>query len=194
MITLLLFVTQLAVPTGTFHHCGLRGTATIATVGDLNVLKNRAVEPTIINPAITVAALLAPGDDTDRFSVDDGAEIEAYVVNVKPGGKESVNCQAADPQWKDTHIELGLTANAPPKARIVVEITPRWRAGEAAAGVDWSTATLRSLIGKKVRVRGWMFEDAEHRQNAQHTNPTGSTVWRATTWEIHPISAIHVLP
>lgn len=182
----------LTAPAGTFHQCGLTGTAKPQRVKDLNLLKNRSVQPTIINTAITAAALIAPGADTDRWSTDDGAEIDAYVVNIKPGGAESVNCQATDPKWKDTHIELGLTRDAPANARIVVEITPRWRAAQAAVGVDWSTATLRKLIGQRVTVRGWMFFDGEHVNAAETTHPHGAHNWRATAWEIHPITAIEV--
>lgn len=195
MMLVLVLAAQLAVPTGTFHHCGLRGTAKIATVGDLNVLKNRAVEPTIINTAITLEALLAPGDDSSRWSTDDGARVTGYVTAVRPGGSESVNCGAVDLAFRDTHIEIrrGPDDTALP---LIAEVTPRWRAAMKAAGVDWSTAMLkRTLVGHYVEFTGLLLWDVEHVNAATNTHPKGAHNWRVSAWEVcHPCSAIRVLP
>lgn len=185
---------QLAVPAGRFHNCGLTGSAKPARVKALNLLKNRATEPTVINTAITLDALLAPGDDTHRWSIHDGAAIVGYIVDAKSGGRESVNCQAAESQWKDTHIEIGRIPYAPKNERIIVEISPRWRAAQKAVGVDWSTSTIRHLIGQRVSVTGWIFVDSEHLNAAENTHPGGPHNWRASVIEIHPITAIRVLP
>lgn len=50
-------------------QCPAIGTATSPVGQALNALKNRAVAPTDaqINPAVTLAAMLADGDDTGRF-------------------------------------------------------------------------------------------------------------------------------
>jgi hypothetical protein len=71
-------------------------------------------------------------------------------------------------------------------------------------GIDWSTATLRgnntpgsqakSIYHKWVEVVGWMMFDTMHVDEAENTNPGGDGNWRATGWEIHPVTAMRVLP
>jgi hypothetical protein len=164
-------------------------------VQTLNQLKNRYTAPTAsdIDPAITVDALLAPGDDEGRFDKSKGAELVAVVTDVMVGGKETTNCEATDPMYRDTHIRISRTADAPETQRVVIEVTPRWRQAMANAGVDWSTATLkRTLVGKTVRVRGWMLFDVEHKGESENTNPGNAKNWRATSWEIHPITVLEV--
>jgi hypothetical protein len=78
---------------------------------------------------------------------------------------------------------------------VIVEVTPRWRAMMAARGVDWSTRTLRrGYLGRWVRVTGWLLFDAEHANAAENTEPGRARNWRATAWEIHPITSIEVVP
>ena len=74
-------------------------------------------------------------------------------------------------------------------------MTPRWRAALNAQGIDWSTATLQQTIeGHWVTVRGWRMFDAEHKAQAENTRPGGARNWRATAWEIHPVTAITIVP
>ena len=62
-----------------------------------------------------------------------------------------------------------------------------------ADGIDWSTDTIKATFNHKwVKVRGWLLFDVEHVGNASHTNPGGSKIWRATVWEIHPITSIEL--
>lgn len=77
---------------------------------------------------------------------------------------------------------------------MVVEVTPRLRAITATNGNDWSTRTLREqLRGKWVTVRGWMMFDIELAGAAENTYPGGASDWRATAWEIHPVTEIQVV-
>jgi hypothetical protein len=65
----------------------------------------------------------------------------------------------------------------------------------AQQGLDWSTRTLRNtLLGRWVRIGGWLMFDGEHKQNAKNTVSGGAHIWRATVWEVHPITSIQVLP
>lgn len=179
---------------GSFDGCPLEGKTTRPAVMALNRLKNRTVAPlkTDVNPAITLAAVLAPGNDVDRWNTTQGAIITGFVVAVKPGGPETVNCGATDPAHTDTHIELALSADDSLGIHhMIVEVTPRGRAIMAAKGKDWSTVNLRrTLLGRKIMVVGWMMLDKEHCNASENTNPGGAHNWRATCWEIHPISAL----
>lgn len=145
---------------------------------------------------VTLAALMAPGDDTSRFDDKRGATIEGYVADVKVGGVESVNCHTHDPKYRDTHVELTLDPLHDNETKhVIVEVTPQWRDVMAGKGVDWSTPTLRAkLLGKWIKVSGWLLFDEEHANAAENTAPGASHIWRATVWEIHPITDIEVLP
>jgi hypothetical protein len=159
-------------------------------------LKNREDAPPAdqIDRSATLEAVLAPGPDLDRWSHDHGAVFEGIVVLVKHGGKESANCGAIDLSHEDTHIELAPSPSAPKNQHVVVEVTPRIRE-KMAVIADWSTPTLKSkLTGRRVRITGWLFDDLIHKGAAENTHPRGLDNWRATVWEIHPITAIQVLP
>jgi len=179
-----------------FHGCGMAGTAKPAGIKAVNRYKNRYTPPadTDIDAGVTLKALLKIGDDTNRFDDDKAAEFVGYVYDVKPGGTETCNCAATDPALRDTHIELVPSPTLNDKTRrVIVEVTPRWREKMAAQGEDWSTATLKTKIKHKwVRVRGWLLADIEHTGNAAHTNPGGTNVWRATIWEVHPITTLAI--
>ena len=76
---------------------------------------------------------------------------------------------------------------------MIVEVMPRWRAIQAGEGVDWSTANLiRAIFHRWVPVTGWLMFDAEHAGQSVNT-ATRPNVWRATAWEINPITAIEPL-
>jgi hypothetical protein len=179
--------------------CGLEGTATSDAAKALDRLKNRYILPNEedVDPEVTLAALLAPGDDLDRFDEKKAATITGYVIDVKVGGKETCNCRAVNPIDRDTHVELALSKKAQEKQRVIVEVTPRLRALMKAKGIDWTTDALRdpenAIKGKWVKVTGWMLFDSMHVPEAENTSPGGLKNWRATCWEIHPITSLKVL-
>jgi hypothetical protein len=157
-------------------------------------LKNRAAIPALsdYDPAVTLAAMLQPGDDRARFSASRAARVEGYVLAVWDANPEAANCFSL--RRRDTHIELALAADAPPRARVTVEVTPRVRDWAARQGLDWSEAALRrTLIGRLVRISGWLFYDAAHADESENTRPGDEDNWRATAWEIHPVTAIDVI-
>jgi hypothetical protein len=182
-----------------YHACALDGNPSpngpnVAALRLLNQQKNRWHAPldADIDATFTVGALLQPGNDDTRFNDSKASEVEGWVVNVRVGGVETVNCKATDPLYRDTHIEIADHMDAPETERVIVEVTPRWRAAMQAQGVDWSTPVLHALIGKRVRFRAWQLFDEEHRGQARNTVPTNASDWRATVWELHPVTAFVV--
>lgn len=176
--------------------CPVEGDAKQPLARELNPYKNRDDAPPVatIKTDATLTAVLAPGNDLQRWSREDGAIFEGVVVGVKVGGIESVNCHAKDPPHRDTHIELALDPSAAETQRVIVEVTPRWRE-KMGAIADWSTTALKQqLLGHRVRITGWLFDDLEHQSQAENTNPGAAGNWRATVWEIHPVTGIVVLP
>lgn len=191
------------VTAGEFNGCPPQGTPSpqgsrYQQLLALNRQKNRSATPTDadVDPNVTLAAMLRRGSDAGRWNDARAADVVAYVYHVKPGGRsETVNCRLPGDDNRDTHIELTLSStDTDPSRRVIVEVTPRWRAAMAAAGVDWSTRALQNTIeGRWVRFRGWMFWDDEHDDEAENTNPGGSNVWRATAWEIHPVTSMTIV-
>jgi hypothetical protein len=112
---------------------------------------------------------------------------------------ETCNCKATDSYYKDTHIELTPGPDrVGPRYRISVEVTPRMRMiMHDKYGEDWSNATLKKkLLGRMVRVQGWMFYDRSH-ESADFTNDPqdahGDVNRRASSWEVHPATFLEVL-
>jgi hypothetical protein len=177
-------------------NCPLEGTAKSADGKAIDRLKNRFVGPEEgdMDTNVSLAALLTPGDDVGRFDQSKGAKISGFVVDVKVGGVETCNCRAKDPSDRDTHIEIGFTKDADKRQKVIVEVTPRMRAKMKAAGEDWSTDALKqSIKGKWIDVTGWFLFDTPHMNEAENTHPGGPKNWRATCWEIHPITKIDVM-
>jgi hypothetical protein len=175
------------------------GRATTPATRELNRLKNRAALPSQrdIDPEITLEKMLAPGDDRDRFDPSRAATVRGFVVRVLGGGKVSANPDSNDPTFRDTHFELALAKNAHENQRLIAFVTPRLRQLMRQKGHDWSTQALRDpqtgIVGKKVEITGWLLFDFLHANSAENTNPGGRQNWRATCWEIHPVTEIKTL-
>jgi hypothetical protein len=178
-------------------ECGLEGNPNGSEAQkDLDRHKNRYESPADedIDPQVSLPAMLALGKDYNRFDQDKGAKIIGFVVNVKSGGKESCNCDANSPDAWDTHIELGLADSVPKTQRVIVEVTPRLRMLKNKAGENWATDELASRFkGKWVEVTGWLLFDTAHVKQAENTHPGNPTNFRATCWEIHPVTDIKLL-
>jgi hypothetical protein len=174
----------------------LEGDAKSSAVKALNRLKNRYIPPreSDIDPDITLSKLLAPGADEGRFDQQKAARIAGYVVKVGVGGVTTANFHSRHPLGRDTIIFMAPTADAPPKQQVVLMVTPRLRAQMKIQGIDWTTESLKSqLEGKRVEVTGWLLFNYEHIHQAENTNPGGEHNYRATSWEIHPVTEIRVL-
>ena len=164
--------------------CAVAGDNANPKFQHLDSLKNRSVISDKINSSITFDAIMATGDDTKRWSVNDCADITAYVYDVKWGGQESCECGDATKSQLDIHIELVKDLkNAGGTKRMVVEINRFFRASDKSLDYD----VVKLLKGKKVEVKGYIFEDIEHKQNALNTSPQGTNLWRATIIELHPV-------
>ena len=179
--------------------CPLTGKTKLVKIQNANKLKNRSAIPVSsdFDSAFTLAAVLKPGNDNTppRWNEKKAGVLVGYVHNAKPGGIESVNCGAKAIPDRDTHIELVLSLpDSAGSRRVIVEVTPRMRVWARTHKMDWSTPTLeKTLIGHKVEIVGFVFNDFEHAPNAENTHPHNKLNWRATTWELHPITGIKIL-
>jgi hypothetical protein len=176
----------------TFHGCPPEGSG---GDGALNILKNR-VDEGDYKPVSTSAILsLSWPRDVERkrrdsWPVGDKREVdqhegipvsvEGFLLQVKEEGPESPNCRMESAADKDFHLWLASAADDERSSALVVEITPRVRAGHP----EWTLATIRKIIQEKIKVRvsGWLLLDQEH------PDQVGKT--RGTLWEVHPITKI----
>ncbi len=181
-----------------FHGCPLVGSAAQANRQASNRKKNRLTPPLagVIDGNATLTAILQTGDDETRWSDTRGASIVAYVIEVKKGSQETVNCGDTDSAYIDTHIDVVQhPTDTAKRTHLIVEVTPRWREFVSHRGTDWTTRTLKqTLEGHWVRFTGWLFWDFEHVDASEHTNAGAAGNWRATAWEIHPVTQIKICP
>jgi len=179
--------------------CPPEGDAKSATKQARNRLKNRTRTPRTkdIDPKVTLAALRAPGDDRFRWSEAKAATIEAFVDDVFATGAESCNCKVEDRALTDTHFDL-IASEGDTGQKVIAEITPVWRLLHENRGQeDWSSAAIRKKYqGHRVRITGWLYFDESHVWEADNTDPdddVGKKNWRATGWEIHPITKLEII-
>lgn len=165
-----------------------------------NRMKNRFRAPAKIDRSVTLAKLLQPGDDENRWSTtkDIPVQITGYVAfAIQNWEGEGCNCYKRDENHSDTHVDLVLSPadyNDLTK-HVVVELTPRTKYLGRMAGKDWSTGGLiRQFMHKKVTVTGYLLYDFGHKLQARNTNPKDPKKrnWRATAWEVHPVTDIRL--
>jgi hypothetical protein len=61
-------------------------------------------------------------------------------------------------------------------------------------GWDWSETSLKKdLVGHYCRFEGWLFFDSHHAAEAENTAPRSQNNWRATAWEIHPVTKFEII-
>lgn len=157
-------------------------------------LKNRAAVPSPeeFDAGVSLEALLRPGEDRGRWSETRAGRVEGYVVEVVGGGMEAANCFSY--RERDVHIHVAARADAPRTEWLVLEVTPRARRRAAESGRDWSADALRGeLVGRRGRFEGWLLFDREHADESENTAPGAPGNWRATAWELHPVTSIEVL-
>jgi hypothetical protein len=171
-----------------------QGVALSARARAFNRLKNRTELPLAsdFDERVTLAELLRPGDDRERWSASRAAAVEGYVIEVWEGGAESANSFSFF--RRDTHIEVGPRPDSPRRERLIVEVTPPLRDLVKGQGADWSNAALaRELKGRRCRFEGWLLFDFNHAVGSENVRPGASSNWRATAWEIHPVTSVKVL-
>ena len=179
------------------EDCGVHGNAKPnRSEYTLNEKKNRYSFPKKSDyiTEISLGDLITSGDES-RYPTNKAVILTGYVYNVKNGGVETCNCKTKEPAYRDTHIELTPdNKHTSPEFRLIVEVTPRIRTIMASKGIDWSTETLKSiLIGHNIKVSGWLFYDEEHKGQAFASAHAGNHCWRASCWEVHPVTYIKVL-
>ena len=176
------------------RDCPSAGIALTGSQRNFHRLKNRTAFPQAadFDARFTLDAVLQPGDDRNRWSTNRAAKVQGQVIDVAYAGVEAANCFS--PGGRDIHILIARRNGAQKHEHVVLEVTPKWRAWAATQGVDWSEETLHAqLVGHWVEFEGWLYFDAGHDEESENINPGNPENWRATAWEIHPITKITVV-
>jgi hypothetical protein len=193
---LLLFVVLIAVLLALWivlaSYCPSAGIAFTANARNLHRLKNRTSfpQPADFDSRVTLEALLQPGNDRDRWSTDRAARIQGEVIDVEFARPEATNCFCR----RDLHIIIARQQGVPKTGHVIVELTPKLRDWAAQQGINWSEKTLqRRLVGHWVEFEGWLYFDVGHAEESENMSPGNPENWRATAWEIHPVTKITVM-
>ena len=176
------------------RNCPSAGIALTVRARNLHYLKNRTAIPQAadFDSRITLDTLLQPGDDRNRWSNDRAARIQGEVIDVAYAGSEATNCFS--PSRRDIHILVANRKGAAKNEQVVVEVTPNLTDWAASRGMDWSEQTLHAqLVGHWVEFEGWLYFDVGHAEEAENTAANNPENWRATAWEIHPVTKITVI-
>ena len=175
-------------------NCPSVGIAVTTRARNLHRLKNRTAIPQAadFHSPVTLEALLLPGDDRNRWSTDRAARIQGEVIDVAYAGAEATNC--FNPCRRDIHILVARRKGAAKTEHVVVEVTPNLRDWAAQRGIDWSEQTLQAeLVGHWCEFEGWLYFDVGHAEESENTAPNTPENWRATAWELHPVTRITVI-
>jgi hypothetical protein len=128
-----------------------------------------------------------PAESLARIERFEGAalRVQGYLVALKPqtgGSGESTNCHFTRAAEVDWHIALVGKVGQGEEESVVIETTPRIRRKHS----GWTVAHLKPWVDADapVRISGWLMFDPEHRNHLDK--------YRATLWEIHPITTIEV--
>jgi hypothetical protein len=175
-------------------NCPNVGIALTSNARNLHRLKNRTALPhdADFDPRVTLEAILQPGDDRNRWATDRAARLQGVVIDVAYARPEATNCY--NPCRRDIHILLAMRTNAPKIEHVVLEVTPNIRDWASGQGIDWSEQTLQAqLVGHWCEFEGWLYFDAGHAEESENVTPHAPGNWRATAWEIHPITKITII-
>jgi hypothetical protein len=176
------------------QNCPSAGFALTTRARNLHRLKNRTALPQSANfdSRITLNALLQPGDDSNRWSTDHAARIQGLVIDVAYARPEATNCFS--PCRRDIHILVANRKEAAKNEQVVVEVTPNLRDWATKQGRDWSEQTLQGqLVHHWCEFEGWLYFDVGHTEESENIAPHNPSNWRATAWELHPVTKIMVI-
>ena len=176
------------------RNCPSAGIAFTRRARDLHRLKNRTALPQAadFDAAVTLDALLQPGDDSGRWSTNRAARIQGEVVDVEYSRPEATNCFS--PCRRDVHILIAKRKGVAKTESVVLEVTPNLNDRAARQGFDWTEETLqRELVGHWCEFEGWLYFDAGHAEESENVSTGKPDNWRATAWELHPVTKITVI-
>lgn len=170
-------------------------------IGELQKFVDQSHLPTGFSTALTpaqrkrlqkISTSAGPLSEGSVVSVEGFISLPANPTtgNPHPGGPESCNCGLSGATNIDYHINVSKDKTSDEFHGIVAEITPRLRLHQ------YSLARITQLEHQRthVRITGRLLLDNVHKPRPDASAPSGGNPARVSIWEIHPVSAITVLP
>jgi hypothetical protein len=195
----------------THTSCAAEGKGTPGhTDPETNSWKNRDDEPASYHDVAwdAIMALEVPRDSTKyraNWSSTDKAtlakyegipvRVVAYLSGAKKESGESANCGDTAAGHVDWHLYMTKAPKRPKTDAIVIESTPRVRFNPKHASWTYSGFAALAKSTDSVRVSGWLMFDPAHWDQMYRYDPHNATKtnkYRATLWEIHPITDLEV--
>jgi hypothetical protein len=140
--------------------------------------------PNSLPPDRSIFRDLTTTTNGDKLGEGSLVKLVAYVMKVKKGGKESVNCGQSKTAFIDFHVVLVPTKTSTECASVTAEVIPHFRP------TTWSAAAINTP-DVPMRFTGQLFVDASHRPCQNGVAKAGNPA-RLGIVEIHPVYAIDV--
>ena len=173
----LLFILMLLPLYTLAQNCPPKGDSKEQKIIDADLLKNRSSCPDKSTAKKYDMALFMK----DKINDNGLVYVEGYINEVKKSGTESCECHIKDESFLDYHIYVSGTLTSNKALNQIVEVTRYSRAKNPQLDYNY----VKSLVGKKVRIYGYTFMDAEHKGGVGN--------WRSGIEEIHPVFYIDKL-
>lgn len=125
----------------------------------------------------------------DRLSEGTVVQLSGWILKLKKGGKESVNCQESKRDNVDIHIVIvpSAASDADECTSVTAEVIPHFRPE------SFSAVNISSAIDHPIRFTGPLFYDASHKPCAGSPPKSSSgNPARISNWEIHPVLGLEV--
>ena len=126
----------------------------------------------------------------DTIGEGNVVRLVAWVMKLRQGGAESVNCQGTRKEQTDLHIVLIASSdreNTAECSSVTAEITPHLRPEK------WDAHTILLANDHPLRFTGQLMYDASHRPCSGNPPRASSRApARVSSWEIHPVYGIDV--
>ena len=132
------------------------------------------------------------GRTYDEDTIGEGSVVQfaGWIMKLRAGGAESVNCQGTKKDAIDLHIVLIDNSNREHTAEcssVTAEISPHFRPD------GWDAHAILLANDHPFRVMGPLMYDASHRPcSGSPPKPGASAPARVSSWEIHPVYGIDV--
>jgi hypothetical protein len=143
--------------------------------GALETLKERTRIP-LVYDTLSVSQMVKLGQTSDRGDDGRGICLDGYILEAAPERDEKDN---------DIHIWIAGVRGDNVSQCVVAEVTDLFKPEHP----EWTTSKLNSLVVDAwhvhVRIWGWLLWDTKHAAQVGK--------YRATQWEIHPVTKIEVL-
>lgn len=148
-------------------------------------------------------------EDLARLGEGEIIGINGFLYFAEKTGKESTNCQLTAIGNVDFHLGLGFDAATAARLQdrgpargtalrrlkqesMVLEMTPHYRAWHRP---EWTLSLVRRYTGRQVKAVGQLMLDNEHwngKETCSYPRAKKRTCWRATAWEMHPVTKLSV--